>query len=157
MLQRFILYFRYQDGKDHMGEHKDDEKELIRHSPIASLSLGQARDFVFRHECARGSQSKKNKPQRDIAPVKIELQHGSLLMMNYPTNCYWYHSLPQRKKLPPGVRVNMTFRDMVTPKWTFYKYMEIIFIITFLSIFFFFSQTFLDWISSGCRYEVEIK
>lgn len=112
----FVLINRYQDGRDHMGEHKDDEKDLVRKSPIASLSLGQARDFVFRHECARGSQSKKTEPRRDIAPIKIELQHGSLLMMNYPTNCHWYHALPQRKKLPPAIRINMTFRNMVTQK-----------------------------------------
>ncbi|CAI9741355.1 DNA oxidative demethylase ALKBH2-like [Octopus vulgaris] len=108
----FVLINRYKDGNDHMGEHRDDEKDLVRLSPIASLSLGQARDFVFRHECARGSQSKKGAPKLDLDPIKIELQHGSLLMMNYPTNVYWYHSLPQRKRLP-AVRINMTFRDMV--------------------------------------------
>ncbi len=32
-----------------MGEHRDDEKDLVRDSPIASLSLGQHRDFVFKH------------------------------------------------------------------------------------------------------------
>ncbi|XP_052832895.1 DNA oxidative demethylase ALKBH2 [Octopus bimaculoides] len=108
----FVLINRYKDGNDHMGEHRDDEKDLVRLSPIASLSLGQARGFVFRHECARGSQSKKGAPKLDIDPIKIQLQHGSLLMMNYPTNVYWYHSLPQRKRLP-AVRINMTFRDMV--------------------------------------------
>ena len=33
-----------------MGEHKDDEKDLCQDYPIASLSLGQARDFVFKHQ-----------------------------------------------------------------------------------------------------------
>ena len=46
------------DGRDHMGEHKDDEEELVKGSPIASLSLGQARDFVFRHQDARGGAAK---------------------------------------------------------------------------------------------------
>lgn len=41
--------------------------------------------------------------------VKVELQHGSLLMMNPPTNKIWYHSLPV-KKSAVGVRINMTFR-----------------------------------------------
>jgi alkylated DNA repair dioxygenase AlkB len=45
--------------------------------PIASLSLGQPRDFIFRHIDARGKHAK-----RDIDVVKIELQHGALLMMN---------------------------------------------------------------------------
>lgn len=90
-----------------MGEHRDDEKELVPKSPIASFTLGQPRDFVFKHAESRGKQAKRN-----ILPVKVELQHGSLLMMNYPTNVYWYHSLPSRKKLT-NVRINMTFRQMV--------------------------------------------
>ncbi|XP_046363603.2 DNA oxidative demethylase ALKBH2-like [Haliotis rufescens] len=103
----FVLINRYKDGCDHIGEHKDDEKDLVRGHPIASLSLGQPRDFVFKHQDARGKNA-----SRKIKPVQIELQHGCLLMMNHPTNSFWYHSLPQRKKLT-GVRINMTFRKMV--------------------------------------------
>ena len=46
-----IDYFlsRYKDGDDSIGEHRDDEKDLVADSPIASLSLGQKRDFVFKH------------------------------------------------------------------------------------------------------------
>lgn len=90
-----------------MGEHRDDEKDLVAGYPIASLSLGQPRDFIFKHADARGKNAK-----RKIDTVKIELAHGSLLMMKEPTNTYWYHSLPQRKKLTQ-VRINMTFRKMV--------------------------------------------
>ena len=106
----FVLVNRYNDGNDHMGEHRDDEADLVPNSAIASVSLGQARDFVFRHADARGSGAK-----RKIDPVKLELSHGSLLMMNYPTNVYWFHSLPVRKKaiLP---RINLTFREMVVKK-----------------------------------------
>lgn len=43
--------------------------------------------------------------------VKIDLQHGSLLLMNTPTNAYWYHSIPVRKSAP-GVRINLTFRKL---------------------------------------------
>ncbi|ESO97863.1 hypothetical protein LOTGIDRAFT_103779 [Lottia gigantea] len=104
----FVLINRYKDGSDYMGEHKDDEKDLEADHPIASLSLGQARDFIFKHQDSRG----KNSTRRDIPPLKLVLQHGGLLMMNYPTNSYWYHSLPCRKKLF-NVRINMTFRKMV--------------------------------------------
>ena len=41
-----------------MGEHKDDEKELDPDVPIASISLGQARDFYFKHQDARPPKSK---------------------------------------------------------------------------------------------------
>ncbi|EDO42093.1 predicted protein [Nematostella vectensis] len=103
----FVLVNRYKDGNDHMGEHRDDEKELVRSSPIASLSFGQARDFVFRHKDCRGRTSTRN-----IDPVKLELQNGSLLLMNHPTNHYWYHSIPVRKKLVCP-RINFTFRHML--------------------------------------------
>lgn len=90
-----------------MGEHRDDEKELDPLCPIASVSLGAARDFIFRHRDARGKQS-----CRQIEPVKLELAHGSMLLMNPPTNTFWYHSLPVRRKvlLP---RINLTFRRIL--------------------------------------------
>ncbi|XP_053558101.1 DNA oxidative demethylase ALKBH2 [Bombina bombina] len=103
----FVLINRYKDGSDHIGEHRDDEKELVPQSPIASVSFGACRDFVFRHRDARC----KN-PMLQLEPVKLELAHGSLLMMNFPTNVYWYHSLPVRKKvLAP--RINLTFRKII--------------------------------------------
>ncbi|XP_069565606.1 DNA oxidative demethylase ALKBH2 isoform X2 [Brachyistius frenatus] len=103
----FVLVNRYKDGQDHVGEHRDDEKELDPHSSIASVSLGAARDFIFRHRDARGKQK-----CRQIEPVKLELAHGSLLLMNPPTNTFWYHTLPVRKKvlLP---RINLTFRRIL--------------------------------------------
>ncbi|XP_051923751.1 DNA oxidative demethylase ALKBH2 isoform X2 [Hippocampus zosterae] len=104
----FVLINRYEDGQDHIGEHRDDERELDPLSPIASVSFGAARDFVFRHRDARGKRS-----SRRIEPVKLVLSHGSLLLMNSPTNTFWYHSLPVRKKvlLP---RINLTFRRIMS-------------------------------------------
>lgn len=101
------LFHRYKDGRDHMGEHRDDEKELDPACPIASVSLGAVRDFVFRHRDARGGAKR-----RHIAPVTVELGHGSLLLMNPPTNKYWYHSLPVRLKVRTP-RINLTFRRIV--------------------------------------------
>ncbi|XP_056384785.1 DNA oxidative demethylase ALKBH2 isoform X2 [Hyla sarda] len=102
----FVLINRYKDGNDHMGDHRDDEKELVPQSPIASVSFGACRDFIFRHRDSRGKNA-----VRKMEPVKLELEHGSLLMMNFPTNVYWYHSLPVRRKvLAP--RVNLTFRKI---------------------------------------------
>jgi len=109
----FVLVNRYADGRDHMGEHKDDEEELVKGSPIASLSLGQSRDFVFRHQDARGGAAKKSS-KAPPPSVKIKLESGSLLMMNSPTNDFWYHSLPKRSlSSAPDARINMTFRQMI--------------------------------------------
>ncbi|KFP36427.1 Alpha-ketoglutarate-dependent dioxygenase alkB 2, partial [Chlamydotis macqueenii] len=103
----FVLINRYKDGEDHIGEHRDDERELVPRSPIASVSFGACRDFVFRHCDSRGKNA-----TRHVKPVKLQLAHGSLLMMKYPTNVYWYHSLPIRKRvLAP--RINLTFRKVM--------------------------------------------
>ncbi|XP_009634269.2 DNA oxidative demethylase ALKBH2 [Egretta garzetta] len=103
----FVLINRYKDGGDHIGEHRDDERELVPRSPIASVSFGACRDFVFRHCDSRGK-----KATRHIKPITLQLAHGSLLMMKYPTNVYWYHSLPTRKRvLAP--RINLTFRKVI--------------------------------------------
>ncbi|XP_020863576.1 DNA oxidative demethylase ALKBH2 isoform X1 [Phascolarctos cinereus] len=103
----FVLVNRYKDGCDHIGEHRDDESELAPRSPIASVSFGACRDFFFRHRDCRGKA-----PSRHVAVVKIQLAHGSLLMMNSPTNVYWYHSLPVRKRIL-APRVNLTFRNIL--------------------------------------------
>uniref|UniRef100_A0A6A7G029 DNA oxidative demethylase ALKBH2 n=1 Tax=Hirondellea gigas TaxID=1518452 RepID=A0A6A7G029_9CRUS len=98
----FVLVNRYQDGKDKIGEHKDDEKELDSSAPIASVSLGQPRTFYFVHQDAR-------RKLRHVDKVQLLLEHGSLLLMKAPTNKFWYHALPPRAaaKLP---RINLTFR-----------------------------------------------
>ncbi|XP_049866846.1 DNA oxidative demethylase ALKBH2-like [Pectinophora gossypiella] len=103
----FVLVNKYRNGNDHMGEHRDNEPELDPSQPIASVSLGQERTFVLKHKDAR----KPGKDKKLIPPVKIELEHGSVLFMNPPTNEVWYHSLPVRKKLQ-GARINLTFRKM---------------------------------------------
>ncbi|XP_069669187.1 DNA oxidative demethylase ALKBH2-like isoform X2 [Periplaneta americana] len=60
----FVLVNRYRDGKDHIAEHRDDERELDPLVPIASLSLGQARDFIFKHRDAR----KRGPNKREVTP-----------------------------------------------------------------------------------------
>ncbi|NXM73627.1 ALKB2 demethylase, partial [Serilophus lunatus] len=103
----FVLINRYKDGLDHIGEHRDDEKELVPHSPIASVSFGACRDFILRHRDCRRKGTKGGKDR-----IKLELAHGSLLMMNHPTNVYWYHSLPPRRGVVTP-RVNLTFRNII--------------------------------------------
>ncbi|XP_064582738.1 DNA oxidative demethylase ALKBH2 isoform X2 [Zonotrichia leucophrys gambelii] len=102
----FVLINRYKDGLDHIGEHRDDEKELVPLSPIASVSFGACRDFVFRRR-GRGRGGAAG-PGR----ICLQLAHGSLLLMKHPTNEHWYHSLPPRRRvLAP--RVNLTFRNVL--------------------------------------------
>jgi len=96
----FVLVNRYRDGKDKMGDHRDDEKELCKKTPIASFSLGAERDFILKH-----IDRKENK----LDPVKILLRSGTLLLMFAPTNDLWVHGIPARAACKHP-RINLTFR-----------------------------------------------
>lgn len=87
----------YRDGNDHMSWHCDNEPELGEDPVIASLSLGEERDFFFRH---------KKDPQ---SKVELKLGNGSLLLMLGKCQSEFNHALPKRKR-QNGERVNLTFR-----------------------------------------------
>ncbi|WBL23254.1 alpha-ketoglutarate-dependent dioxygenase AlkB family protein [Zunongwangia sp. HRR-M8] len=90
----------YRDGKDSMGWHSDDEKELGKNPIIASVSLGGERMFHLQHK------TKKELKQ------KFVLAHGSLLIMAGETQHYWKHQLPKTKK-QVSPRINLTFRQIL--------------------------------------------
>jgi alkylated DNA repair dioxygenase AlkB len=92
----------YRDGKDSMGCHADDEKELGPNPVIASLSLGDERLFRLHH--------KKTKDKLDIV-----LGHGDLLVMAGTLQHYWMHAVPKTKKLKTP-RINLTFRKIFNLK-----------------------------------------
>lgn len=95
-----VLANWYRNGNDTVGWHADDEPELGLNPFIASLSLGADRDFVLRRRVRDGQ-----------ADVPLALRHGSLLVMQGPTQTNWIHSLPRRKKVSAD-RINLTFRLM---------------------------------------------
>ena len=92
-----VLANCYRDGRDYMGWHSDNERALGRRPVIASLSLGQARRFVFRHRS--GSRGKH----------ELMLPNGALLLMAGDTQALYQHTLPATAK-PVGARINLTFR-----------------------------------------------
>ncbi|MFP8843541.1 alpha-ketoglutarate-dependent dioxygenase AlkB family protein [Shewanella baltica] len=94
-----VLVNRYADGKDCMGAHSDDEPEIAYGSHIASITLGATRDFVLKH---KHSQTKYN----------ISLHSGDLLIMHWPMQNDWLHSLPKRLKIKEP-RWNYTFRQLI--------------------------------------------
>ena len=95
-----VLLNRYESGSDSVGWHADDEREMSREHPIASLSLGATRNFQMR---------------RGDGPVQtIKLGHGSLLVMRAGMQQEWKHRVPKTKK-PCGRRINLSFRWMNFP------------------------------------------
>lgn len=96
-----VLLNYYRDGRDSMGWHSDNEKELGKNPVIASVSFGATRPFQLKHN-----------HRKDLKKVEIELSHGSLLLMKGTTQHYWKHQIPKStNSLAP--RINLTFRLIV--------------------------------------------
>ena len=93
-----VLANRYRDGRDAMGMHADDEKELGPEPRIASVSLGMTRAFVLA--------PKKGKPG---VKQELRLTHGSLLIMGGPLQRDWKHGVPREQHVFEE-RINLTFR-----------------------------------------------
>ena len=87
----------YRNGQDSNGWHSDDEKELGVNPIIASVSFGASRSFHMKH--------KTDKTQK----LRLNLAHGSLLVMSGSTQHHWLHQIPKTKK-NVGERINLTFR-----------------------------------------------
>lgn len=88
----------YRNGKDSVDWHADDEASLGFEPLIASVSVGAERIFQLRHNLSQER-------------VKINLPHGSLLLMGAGVQEHWQHSVAKVKQLEDP-RVNFTFRYM---------------------------------------------
>jgi len=92
-----VLLNLYRDGKDSVSWHSDNEKELGINPVIGSVSFGATRTFKLRHLIDKS------------LVIKIELTHGSFVLMSGKTQHCWEHEIPKTsQKLLP--RINLTFR-----------------------------------------------
>ena len=94
-----VLVNYYRDGKDSMGWHSDNERELGPNPTIASISLGSERDLVFR-----------NKVNKEVLP--IPQTHGCLILIDGKTQKNWQHAIKKTRKVI-GPRINLTFRNII--------------------------------------------
>ncbi len=97
--QRFnsVLANYYRNGQDSVSWHQDNEPELGQNPIIASLSLGETRQFQLRHTKGK------------YPTIKLNLPHNTLLLMSGSTQKNWQHQIPKTKKAV-GPRINLTFR-----------------------------------------------
>lgn len=95
----FALCNLYPDGEAGLGWHADDEDDLVRDAPIASLSLGATRDFAMRAG------------RHGRACLALALAPGSLLVMEGQTQRHYQHRVPPRLRCTEP-RLNLTFRVM---------------------------------------------
>jgi len=96
-----VLANAYRDGRDSMGWHSDDEKELGDEPVIASLSLGAARRFLLR--------PRRRNTGNPGGTIALPLDHGSLLLMRGRSQQGFQHALPRTRR-PAGLRINLTYR-----------------------------------------------
>ena len=93
-----VLLNYYRDGRDSMGMHSDDERELGRNPVVASVSFGATRTFILRHKASKQT-------------IKLDLTDGCLLLMAGALQHHWQHGINKLTK-PAGPRVNLTFRSI---------------------------------------------
>jgi len=87
----------YRDGRDSVAPHNDHLDEIQHGFPIALVSLGATRRMTIRA---------KEPPKR---VVHIDLEPGSLFVMDYATQLHYTHGVPKTAD-PVGERISLAFR-----------------------------------------------
>jgi alkylated DNA repair dioxygenase AlkB len=94
-----VLANLYRDGRDSVGWHRDSDYAHGGQPAIASVSFGAVRRFELRDRPGPAS-------------AAIDLEPGSLLLMDADAVARWWHRVPKTAR-PVGPRVNLTFRHMI--------------------------------------------
>ncbi|WP_312285923.1 alpha-ketoglutarate-dependent dioxygenase AlkB family protein [Chryseobacterium gleum] len=92
-----VLLNLYRDHNDSVAWHRDKESRYGRRPVIASISLGQTRNFDFR------------KKDHHASKYSLPLPHGSLLIMKGDLQENWEHRIA-KSIIPMKERINLTFR-----------------------------------------------
>ena len=87
----------YRAGRDSVAPHNDHLNELRKGFPIALVSLGAARRMTIRAK----------EPPRRV--VHVDLEPGSLLVMDYATQIHYTHAVPKTTD-EVGERISLAFR-----------------------------------------------
>lgn len=118
----------YEDGRDALGWHSDDDPGIDHSRPIAVVTLGNARDIQFKRmpftdvhtsHCNLGEYKGVCKYGKDetcpaLEPAEtVRLQPGSLLLMHAGMQDTHLHRIP-RAGYECGPRISLTFRGLLS-------------------------------------------
>ncbi|MFK7807149.1 MAG: alpha-ketoglutarate-dependent dioxygenase AlkB [Saprospiraceae bacterium] len=94
------LLLNWYDGEKghYIGAHRDTTKDLLKDSPVVTISLGEERVFRFRPH------KEKRKGKQDFL-----LENGSALVIPWNTNLDWTHEVPNFKRYSKK-RISVTLR-----------------------------------------------
>jgi alkylated DNA repair dioxygenase AlkB len=95
----------YRNGADSVAPHNDHLYDIQKGFPIALVSLGATRRMIIRTKAA---------PRRSMV---IDLEPGSLLVMDYTTQLHYTHGVPKTKAVV-GERISLAFRVKPAPART---------------------------------------
>lgn len=98
-----VLLNLYRNERDHVSWHSDKYNHPDDVLNIVSISLGETRKFQVKH-----------KFDKTLAPISVDLMPGSLVIMNNMQQ-KWLHRIALTTK-PKGVRINLTFRNVIKTK-----------------------------------------
>ena len=96
-----VLVNWYNDGTDYIGAHRDDEKQIIPHTNVMTISFGAERIFRVRHAPKKGDDK--------IKKMDYKVTDNSFLIMGGHFQDEFKHEIPKTKKVLTS-RVSITLR-----------------------------------------------
>lgn len=97
-----VLINWYKDGNHYIGKHSDNEAQIIKESPIMSISLGSTRSFCVR------------KKTNNKIVLDIEMPNNSYIVMCGAMQQNYFHEVPKvsgKNAINIGKRINITMRQ----------------------------------------------
>jgi len=82
-----ILVNWYENGNDYISPHSDDERSIIKDSPIVCFNFGASRKFNLTEK-----DNKKNK-------LDLVLNNNTFILMGGKTQTYFKHEIPIEKNI----------------------------------------------------------
>ena len=95
-----------------LGDHRDDERALVREAPVASVSWGASRRFTLKPR--KKVPASLEADAADSVALELYLGDGDLLIMGGSCQQTHVHGVPKRRKKDegePGRRISWTFRQ----------------------------------------------
>ncbi len=95
----------YANGHHSIGPHSDNEKQLVKHSPVLAISLGQER--ILRVRCKRTNDQ----------VIDVPMPSNTYLVMGGKMQERYLHEIPKvngMKGAELGKRISITFRVFAT-------------------------------------------
>ena len=94
----FFASFKY---NQYIGAHSDDEKDIIRRSPIITISLGETRTFRIT--------PKREAPIKKNSILDLPLVDGTIAIMSGRFQSEFKHAVPKQPSAT-GRRISITIR-----------------------------------------------